>query len=121
MIATVKTKKSAVVVVDKCDSYDPKRIPLLGLCIFFGRTFVQIKFRFYAATGEAVIIDTKMRNISQLRPVESPFVKFVNYLVSKNAVHALFIQEYAWPLSFLAHFLPPRLTIIYRMYIYYKA
>jgi hypothetical protein len=52
MIATVKTKKSAVVVVDKCDSYDPKRIPLLGLCIFFGRTFVQIKFRFYAATGE---------------------------------------------------------------------
>jgi hypothetical protein len=63
----VKIKKSAVVVVDKCDSYDPKRIPLLGLCIFFGRTFVQIKFRFYAATGEAVIIDPKMRNISQLR------------------------------------------------------
>lgn len=72
--------------------------------IFFGWTFVHIEFRFYAAMDVAVIIDTKNEKYFAVETVESPFVKFVNYLVSKNAVLALFIQDYAWSLSFLTHF-----------------
>jgi hypothetical protein len=52
----------------------------------------------------AVIIDAKNEKHFAVETVESPFVKFVNYLVSKNTVLALFIQDYAWSLSFLTHF-----------------